>query len=172
MFSGIFLDPVRTPVDFPAPTMLRVSPLLHELFDHLTRHHPTAPQRQRAEAVVFDLLEPVDIVPLGARVPEDPRARLVAELLLTDPADPRTLEQFAAAAAIAPRTLARAFRAGTGITFGHWRTQLRLAASLPFLASGLPISRIAARVGYATPSAYVAAFHREVGLSPGRYFAR
>ncbi|MGW4352308.1 helix-turn-helix domain-containing protein [Nocardia sp. NPDC004582] len=47
-----------------------------------------------------------------------------------------------------------------------------MAASLPLLGSGLPVARIAARVGYSTPSAYVAAFHREVGVSPARYFAR
>ncbi|MGW4848679.1 helix-turn-helix domain-containing protein [Nocardia brasiliensis] len=48
--------------------------------------------------------------------------------------------------------------------------QVRLAASLPLLAAGLPIARIAGRVGYTTPSAYVAAFRRAVGVSPGRYF--
>ncbi|MTJ64623.1 helix-turn-helix domain-containing protein [Nocardia seriolae] len=58
------------------------------------------------------------------------------------------------------------------MTFGRWRTQLRSAASPPLLASGLPVARSAARVGCATPSAYVAAFHREVGVSPTRYFTR
>ncbi|QLY29398.1 helix-turn-helix transcriptional regulator [Nocardia huaxiensis] len=172
MMSGIYLEPDRTPVAFPAPTMLRVSTLLHELFGHLTAATTTAGQRQRAEAVIFDLLQPVDVIPVGARMPEDARARRVADALLADPADPRTLEQFAPYAAASPRTLARAFLAETGITFGHWRTQIRLAASLPLLADGLPVARIAARVGYATPSAYVAAFHREVGVAPGRYFAR
>ncbi|WP_306307051.1 helix-turn-helix domain-containing protein [Nocardia abscessus] len=47
---------------------------------------------------------------------------------------------------------------------------MRLAASLPLLAAGLPIARVAGRVGYATPSAYVAAFRRTVGVPPGRYF--
>ncbi|GAB4584919.1 helix-turn-helix transcriptional regulator [Nocardia sp. IFM 10818] len=172
IMRGIYLDPARTPLTFEQPTMLRVSRLLHDLFDHLTADTTTPAQRERAEAVVFDLITPVEVVPLGARLPEDPRARRVARILLAGPADPRTLTELAAAVATSPRTLARVFLTETGITFGHWRTQIRLAASLPLLAAGLPLARIAERVGYATPSAYVAAFHREVGISPGRYFTR
>lgn len=167
---GIFLEPTRTPVSFTRPTMLRVTRLLHDLFDHLLADTADAGRRERAEAVIFDLLEPVDVIPVGAPMPEDPRAREVAAALLADPADDRTLGEFAAAVAAGPRTLARLFRDDTGITFGQWRTQIRLAASLPLLAAGMPLARIAGRVGYATPSAYVAAFRREVGVSPGRYF--
>ncbi|QIS04994.1 helix-turn-helix domain-containing protein [Nocardia brasiliensis] len=168
---GIYLEPARCPVTFAAPTMLRVTRLLHELFDHLTAPDTAAAQRERAEAVIFDLLRPVDVIPVGAQPPTDPRAAQVAAALTRDPADDRTLEAFAAEVATSPRTLARLFVSETGITFGHWRTQVRLAASLPLLAAGLPITRIASRVGYATPSAYVAAFRRAVGVSPGRYFS-
>ncbi|MFD7847079.1 helix-turn-helix transcriptional regulator [Nocardia sp. NPDC059764] len=130
-----------------------------------------AAREDAAGAVVFDLLDPVEVIPIGARTPEEPRTRRVAELLRADPADQRTLAELADAVATSPRTLARGFLAETGITFGQWRTQLRLAASLPLLAaSGLPVARIAARAGYSTASAYVAAFHREVGVSPARYF--
>ncbi|WP_280213805.1 helix-turn-helix domain-containing protein [Nocardia cyriacigeorgica] len=108
---------------------------------------------------------------VGATPPRDPRAAEVATALLGDPADARTLDEFAADVATSARTLARAFNAETGMTFGQWRTQIRLAASLPLLADGLPVSRIAGRVGYRTTSAYVAAFRRVVGVPPGRYFA-
>ncbi|WP_330229646.1 helix-turn-helix transcriptional regulator [Nocardia sp. NBC_00508] len=145
--------------------------LLHELFDLLTAADTGQERRGRAEAVVFDLLEPVEVIPVGAHPPGDPRARQVADALAADPADPRTLAEFAAAVAVSPRTLARLFVSETGLGFGQWRTQIRLAASLPLLAAGLPVARIAGRVGYATPSAYVAAFRRVVGVSPGRYFA-
>ncbi|MFE7741087.1 helix-turn-helix domain-containing protein [Nocardia sp. NPDC057455] len=110
-------------------------------------------------------------IPIGARVPTDPRARQVADALAADPADPRTLAEFAVHVAASPRTLARLFVSQTGLGFGQWRTQARLAASLPLLAAGLPVARIAGRVGYGTPSAYVAAFRRAVGIPPGRYFS-
>lgn len=157
---GIYVEPERCPVAFTAPTMMRVTRLLHELFDHLGAPGTDAASRERAEAVVFDLIEPVHVIPIGAHPPTDPRAEQVADILTADPADNRTLAEFATAVATSPRTLARLFLAETGITFGQWRTQIRLTASLPPLAAGLPIARIAGRVGYATPSAYVAALPR------------
>lgn len=55
------------------------------------------------------------------------------------------------------------------MTFDRWRTHVRLGAALPLLAEGRPVSRVARTVGYATPSAFLAAFRRTVGTSPGRY---
>lgn len=168
---GIFVEPDRCPALFPGPTLLSVSPLLRELFDHMTSRQLTDDGRTRAEAMVFDLLEPVEVIPVGAPLPSDPRARMVAEVLLDNPADDRTLAELGRHAATSSRTLARAFRTETGLTFAQWRTQIRLAASLTPLADGVPVTRIAARVGYRSASAYVAAFRRAVGTSPGQYFA-
>ena len=68
------------------------------------------------------------------------------------------------------RSLARAFAAEAGVPFGRWRTLLRLQAALSMLAAGEPVSRVAGRVGYDTPSAFVAAFRRETGQTPGALF--
>jgi AraC-like DNA-binding protein len=68
------------------------------------------------------------------------------------------------------RTLARAFLADTGLSFGRWRTLVRLQASLPHLAEQVPVSSVAPLVGYRTTSAYVAAFRAHTGVTPGRYF--
>ena len=62
--------------------------------------------------------------------------------------------------------------AWSGLPFGRWRTLLRLQSALPLLASGEVVSRIAARVGYETPSAFVVAFRRETGTTPAAYFGR
>ncbi|MFD4443106.1 AraC family transcriptional regulator [Nocardia sp. NPDC058519] len=169
---GIFVEPDRCPALFATPTLLSVSALLRELFDHMTSRQLSDEGRTRAEAMVFDLLEPVEVIPIGAPLPTDQRARVVAQALLDDPADDRTLAEWGTYAAASSRTLARAFRAETGMTFAQWRTQIRLAASLTPLADGVPVTRIAARVGYRSASAYVAAFRRAVGTSPGQYFAR
>lgn len=41
---------------------------------------------------------------------------------------------------------------------------------MPLLADGLPVTRVAARIGYESASAFVAAFRRETGLTPAAYF--
>jgi AraC-like DNA-binding protein len=37
-------------------------------------------------------------------------------------------------------------------------------------AAGESVAKVSRLVGYGTPSAFVAAFHRETGLTPGDYF--
>jgi len=42
--------------------------------------------------------------------------------------------------------------------------------ALPLLAAGRSVSQVASAVGYDTSSAFVAAFRRETGTTPGAYF--
>jgi AraC-like DNA-binding protein len=68
--------------------------------------------------------------------------------------------------------MTRLFVHDTGMSFDRWRIHVRLRAALPLLAEGQPVSRVARLVGYATPSAFLAAFRRTVGTSPSRYLGR
>jgi AraC-like DNA-binding protein len=86
--------------------------------------------------------------------------------LLADPADGRTLAEWGGQVGASGRTLARAFLTGTGITFGRWRRLARLQAALPQLAAGRAVGTVARHVGCQTPSAFVAAFRKETGLTP------
>ncbi len=65
--------------------------------------------------------------------------------------------------------LIKTFSDGPG-PFGRWRGAARLRAALPHLSAGEPVNAVARHVGYETPSAFVAAFRRETGLTPGSYF--
>ncbi|MFJ1705918.1 AraC family transcriptional regulator [Kitasatospora sp. NPDC088346] len=165
-----YVDPERCPVGWPDPTVVAVPPLLRELIDHLAGPSLPPPARGRAEAVLFDLLRPVPVRTVTATPPTDPRARLVADALAVDPADDRTLESWGRAAGTSGRTLARLFAAQTGTSFGRWREQLRMQAALPLLAAGLTVESVARRVGYASASSFVAAFHRILGVTPRQYF--
>jgi AraC-like DNA-binding protein len=165
-----YLRPDRCPLDLPAPTVLAVPGVLRELLIHLCVDDMSADERERAEAVVFDLVQPVSVTTIGVPEPTDERLGPIAAGLRADPADDRQLAEWGRQVGASARNLARLFIADTGLTFGQWRTQLRLQAALPLLADGMAINRVASRVGYATPSAFVAAFRRAVGVSPGAYF--
>lgn len=56
------------------------------------------------------------------------------------------------------------------MTFGRWRAQAGLRAAVQHLADGVPVTVVAHRVGYATPSAFAAAFRRALGPPPAAYF--
>jgi AraC-like DNA-binding protein len=151
------------------PTVVAVGPLLAELIRYLADLTLPSGPRRRAEAVLRDLLVPVPVSTI--HVPEvSARLALIARGLTDDPADDRDLAAWGRLIGASSRTLARAFVTETGMTFGAWRTQIRLLASLPLLGAGMPVATTARRVGYATPSAFVAAFRRVTGTTPGTYF--
>jgi AraC-like DNA-binding protein len=170
VLRSVYVEPRACPIDWDAPTPVEVSPFLGELIHHLDDRGLGDAERLRAEAVLFDLLLPLRIATIDVRPPTDPRARDVADALLADPADPRTLHEWGRAVGASSRTLARAFLADTGLSFGRWRTLVRLQASLEHLAEHVPVSSVARLVGYRTTSAYVAAFRAHTGMTPGRYF--
>jgi AraC-like DNA-binding protein len=58
------------------------------------------------------------------------------------------------------------------MSFARWRTHARLRAALVHLADGVPVSVVAGRVGYRTPSAFVSVFRRTLGVTPRFYLTR
>ncbi|MEW2353548.1 helix-turn-helix transcriptional regulator [Spirillospora sp. NPDC029432] len=169
VLHGLYFEPGRCPLDWTVPTAVAVDGLLAHLIAHLGRPDLPDGPRLRAEAVVFDLLHPLPATPIDVPVPADERVRAVTGALLADPADPRSLDAHARAAGVSRRTLTRLFVQDTGMSFERWRTHMRLRAALTLLAEGRTVSETAHAVGYATPSAFLAAFRRTVGTTPGRY---
>ena len=168
---SVYVPPALSPVNWTAPTVVAASPLLAELITYLGGEL-AASQRGHAETLLTDLLTPIPVTAFNVPSPGDPVAGPVARALRDHPADQRTLSGWGRAVGASERTLARVWVAETGLPFGRWRTLLRLQAALPLLAAGTPVSRVAPRVGYETPSAFVAAFRRETGLTPAAYFQR
>jgi len=168
---SVFVPPALSAVQWTVPTVVAASALLAEVIGYLAGDLG-ARQRAHAEALLSDLLTPVPVPALDVRSPADPLAAQIAGQLRAHPADQRTLAQWGLAVGASERTLARAFVAGTGLSFGRWRTLLRIQSALPLLAAGHPVSRVAPRVGYETASAFIAAFRRETGLTPSAYFTR
>jgi len=168
---SVYVPSGLSPVDWGVPTVIAASPLLTEVIGYLGGEL-TAARRARAEAVLSDLLTPIPVGTLDVRFPDDLLAGPVARALRDNPADQRTLAEWGRAVGASERTLARAFVAGTGLPFGQWRTMLRIQSALPLLAAGEAAGRVAYRVGYETPSAFIAAFCRLTGVTPTAYFGR
>jgi AraC-like DNA-binding protein len=120
--------------------------------------------------VLWDVIRPLAVTTLSPPLPLDDRARRIADSLLADVTDSRALAAWGRTVGASARTLARLFVAETGMGFERWRTTARLAAALPLLAGGAAVSPTAHAVGYASPSAFVAAFRRETGVTPAEYF--
>jgi AraC-like DNA-binding protein len=162
--------PERCRIDWPEATPVAASPLLAELIGYLGDRDLDADRRVNAEAVLVDVLEPVAMTTVEVRMPADDRARRVADGLAANPADDRTLAEWGHAVGASVRTLSRAFVGETGVSFGRWRTLLRVQTALHALAAGEPVGNVARKIGYESDSAFVQAFRRETGVTPAAYF--
>jgi AraC-like DNA-binding protein len=152
--------------------VLTVPPLLRELIlaaVALAPDYPPAGPEARLMAVIPDQLRAIEPEPLHLPLPADRRLRALTDGLSRDPADGRSLADWARSAGASERTLARLFRRQTGMTFGAWRQRLRLLLAIARLAEGAPVTAVAYELGYESPSAFVAMFRRELGEPPGRY---
>ncbi|MBX3359067.1 MAG: helix-turn-helix domain-containing protein [Phycisphaeraceae bacterium] len=159
-------------VDRPCCVM-SVSPLLRELITHIVdlgALYEDNAAHLRLQGLLLDLLVAMPESPLTVPMPHDPRARRVADRVLAGPGARLPLARLAKGVGASPRTLERAFHTETLMTFGRWRHQVRLLEALRLLGDGMPVTSVAHRVGYASPSAFVAAFRRALGRSPARYF--
>jgi AraC-like DNA-binding protein len=80
-------------------------------------------------------------------------------------------ETIAAAVAMTPRSLARRLRAEMAMSWREVVRWMRVIASLDLLASGANVTEAAFAVGYASSSAFNAAFREVMGETPSDYKA-
>ncbi len=154
--------------------VITVSPLLRELIiASMTipdEPGPDSPER-RLLGVLIDQIRAVTVTPLHLPGVADRRLKRITEAIEADPADDRTLADWAGVVGASERTLSRKFVSETGLTFGHWRQQARLLAALTRLARGESVTEVSMDLGYASQSAFIAMFRRALGKTPGRYFS-
>lgn len=165
-----YVRPRAFPIHWTRCTPVAVTSLMAELLDGLEDASLTTSQRHSAESLLVDLLKPVSTTTVDVRMPTEERARRVADALERDPADGRSLSSWGHVVGASERTLARVFVNETGLSFGRWRSLLRIRAAMHALATGQSVANTAHHVGYGSSSAFVAAFRRETGVTPTAYF--
>ena len=80
------------------------------------------------------------------------------------------MAELAADCRVSRSHLSRAFAESTGATLADHAANLRVARAKELMTAGdLTMSDIAVRLGFASPSAFGAAFRRATGLSPLQY---
>jgi AraC-like DNA-binding protein len=154
----------------PGCRVLEISGLVRELIAAVTALPVEYDERGPAGRLVRVLLDRLATLPevaFSLPVPHDARLAGIAGALEHAPHDRRTLAQWSREAGASERTLARLFRAETGLSFREWRQRLRLLAALSALQDGASVTEVALDSGYDSPSAFIATFKRLFGTTPG-----
>ncbi len=151
--------------------VLAVSPLLREVILAACAeplHWELGGRGHHLTELALDEIARAFVLPLRLPSSRDVRLCRVTAALRARPDDPRGLEELATMAGASSRTLARLFRAETGLSFRQWRQQARMIEALKALTSGSSPAQAAAIAGYAGQPAFGAAFRSQFGMTPGQ----
>ncbi|MDH3580469.1 MAG: helix-turn-helix transcriptional regulator [Hyphomicrobiales bacterium] len=166
----LYIEPTAAPGLPQKPVVLEVSDLLRALILQLLEEPVLYDEAGRGgliAALVLDEISRARSLALVIPMPRDKRLKRLCERLLIEPARNETLERLAEGSGASARTLSRLFLAETGLTFSQWRQRVRFTSALEALVRGVPVGEVARAIGYASPSAFSAAFRKVLGQTPG-----
>ncbi len=158
---------------FESSCMIHVSSLLRELILHLSTLSTNTDCNDEAERVLLVILDQftkVHQVPFQLPIATHTKLKSMCNQLLAEPANNRTLNDWAQQTHTSSRTLSRLFRQDMGLSFIQYRQQVRLFAALRLLAKGLPVTSVAMDVGFSSVSAFTHLFKNHMGETPGHFF--
>lgn len=154
-------------------TVLRTSPLLRGVVERMVEQRMegglTQAETRRLAWVALDeigRLKPAAMHLPGGR---DPRLVAAMSIFLEHPEERRGLAEIAHEVGTSERTLARLFVTETGKSFRDWRARRRILFALERLEQGESSTELAALLGYSSPSAFIAAFKRDLGGPPSAF---
>lgn len=168
----LYISPGAERGDGPTCRLIEVSEFLQALIIEVVHFDTGAPMDERQDLIIRLLLKEIwrmPDAPYKIWMPRDRRLRLACQMAADQPASEADLDELAEVACMSRRSFTRLFRQETGTSFGDWRRQMRLVEALSLMESGQSITATAYDVGYSSPSAFSAAFHRTFGVSPSQY---
>jgi AraC-like DNA-binding protein len=151
--------------------VVRVSPLLQQailaLFEDRSDRERTALLVKLAMLELRRADDSATFIPL----PQEPRCRRAAELVLADPAGVHEIEIVADKIGTSARTLSRLFSAETELSFKRWCQRARIAAAIERLSTdtNVSIKQVAGELGYASIPAFSHAFRQVTGRTPTEF---
>jgi AraC-like DNA-binding protein len=168
-FHSVGFSVEEAPLPDGDPTVVAIDGLVRELLVACTEPALPSDESRRIRAVLGDRLRRASIQPLSLPRARDPRLSDACKLVQHDLRRPRSLGELARSVGTSQRTLTRLFRTEFGTTYPQWRTSTRVFHAMVHLADGATVTETAHRCGWATTSAFVDAFGRTMGHTPGNY---
>jgi AraC-like DNA-binding protein/quercetin dioxygenase-like cupin family protein len=168
----LYVAPGAARALWPECCVIEVSGLLRELILALVDlpiEYPLNGRAGQIAALTLAELAEARVLPIHIPWPSDRRLQAVCRAILAQPGLERTVHEWGDEVGASGRTLIRLFQSELGLNYRQWVQQVRLAEAVGRLSLGQPVARIAADLGYRSPSAFAAMFKRAMGSAPNAY---
>lgn len=127
------------------------------------------PENMRLLQVLVDQVALLTKVPLCLPLSDDPLLLPILTWHQQHPDSNRGLSQWSGELAASTKTISRRFDSHLGMTFSHWREQLKLHKAIHWLHDNRSVTEIALELGYDSLPAFIQMFKRNTGKTPGKY---
>lgn len=165
-------------IDTPALEMagtecrvIGVSPLLREMirrFADMPVQYDERGAHGRFVQVMLDQIHAAPRADLQLPWPADAGLQGLCQQVVDHPDEPASMQDWAQRLGVSVRTLGRMFQRQTQLSFRQWYQRARLMAALPLLQAGQSVTEVGLGCGYDSTSAFIAAFRRLFGATPGQ----
>jgi len=155
-----------------ACTVFHITPFFRELIVETVRIkelHIRHPLHCALRDPLVSQLESASPVPTGVMLPQDSRARTIADTVMNNPAERRPLTNLCYSVCVSVRTIQRVFRREVGSDFEFWRRQVRLMKALELLVCGQSVKEVSFALGYQQTTAFIEMFRGILGVTPGAW---
>ncbi|MGF1739916.1 helix-turn-helix transcriptional regulator [Vibrio profundum] len=171
-YCSIYIEPehaLRMPSD---PCIVAIDPVSKSILGQFSAwgtNHIDGHREQRLAHVLIDQFSHAPTMPDFLPNSQDKLLAPILTELQQNPADKRTLKEWASVAYTTERTLARRCKKELNMTFNDWKQRLLFITALRMLKQSTSVQDIAFELGYSSSSAFIAMFRRHAGTSPEQY---
>jgi AraC-like DNA-binding protein/quercetin dioxygenase-like cupin family protein len=170
-FDLAWLKRERHGANLKSEFVVRVSPLLHQSILALFDKDNTAERTALLIRLVMLELHRAEDSATFIPIPNEPRCRRAADIVLAAPAALHDIDTLAERVGTSARTLSRLFAAETQLSFKSWCQRARIAAAIQKLSvdASVSVKQLAADLGYASVPAFSHAFRQVTGKTPTEF---
>ena len=172
IYRSVYIDASLASALPAQAATLRISGLLRAILCDFAERGVACPKTDADKRLAHVLVDQIALAPAEPRfLPQarSPSLVRVLDALQSEPADNRTVDEWAKTVSMTERTLARHCLTELGMTLGQWRQRMRFLRAIEGLEAGRTVKSIAFDLGYATPSAFIEMFTRQSGLTPEQF---
>ncbi len=153
------------------PARLMINQMTNEMIRYFATVRPSQIGRRHYQSLAYVIIQQLVLarpLPMSfAPMPEHPALRYLSENF-ADRGQHASNADWAAAVHMSETTLRRLVFNETGLTLKNWRVHLALLAVLPRIMSSESVESVAHSLGYLNTSAFIKAFRRVFGMTPGQ----
>ncbi|CAN7511754.1 helix-turn-helix transcriptional regulator [Acidovorax sp. LjRoot118] len=171
-YATVYVDEALCAALPHQPCTMVISPLIQAVLDTLHSRGIDVPRSAPDQRLFEVLLDELRVAPShDSYLPtsQDPLLGRVLDALQASPWDGRSLAEWAATVHTTERTLARRCERDLHMPFGEWRQRLKVVRGIALLEAGRAVKDVALELGYSAPSAFIAMFHKQLGMTPQAY---